>query len=120
MYVKFGYSYESGPSGQLSDGSSYKTFAIKEMEIFQVGGKSSGATNVLIKQNRTQREVPQVQPVSMFSESVNAAMNAKQESLLQAELEVLHLEDCFKDEADFVTSFAGGVTISSSMTSTIL
>lgn len=103
LHLFIGCSYESGPPGLIiGDGA----HAIKEIEAFQVIEKSSGATN----ENRTQREVAQVEPVSTFSESVNEAINAKQESLLQAELEVLHLEDCFKDEADFVTSFAGGDT----------
>ena len=48
--------------------------------------------------------------MTRFSDEINEAINAKQESLLKAEFELLHLEDSFKDERDFVVAVASGHT----------
>ncbi|KAL7549265.1 hypothetical protein ACHAWF_012536, partial [Thalassiosira exigua] len=48
------------------------------------------------------------EPVSIFSPSVNEAINAKQESLLQAEIETLQLEESFEDDKSFISTFACG------------
>mmetsp|Transcript_3038 Transcript_3038/g.5565 ORF Transcript_3038/g.5565 Transcript_3038/m.5565 type:complete len:593 (-) Transcript_3038:208-1986(-) len=107
VHLKFGHSYEPGPSG---NNGSRKKIAIKEMEVFQVSDKSSLASISTTKQKQTHHKIPQVKPVNIFSEGVNKAINAKQQSLLRAESEILHLEDSFKDEHHFIAAFASGHT----------
>jgi len=108
VHLKFGYSYEPGPSQLDSNNQSYTVLAIKEMEVFQVSGNSSLAAISTTKEEQTQLQIPQVKPVNKFSQEVNEAINAKQESLLHAESEILHLEDSFRDEHNFVATFASG------------
>jgi hypothetical protein len=105
VYLKFGHSYESGPS-RLDN----TTLAIKEMEVFRVSGNSSPAPIVTTKEKQIHHNIPQVDPVNIFSQKVNEAINAKQESLLRAESEILHLEDSFKGEHNFIAAFASGDT----------
>ncbi|KAL9178310.1 hypothetical protein ACHAXT_001738 [Thalassiosira profunda] len=93
--LSLGHSYESDPSGQFGDGYSY---AIKEMEVFQV---TPGAKPTLDK------AVPRV---SAFSAQVNAAINAKWESLQGADEDLQCLEESFKDEGTFISFFAQGDT----------
>jgi hypothetical protein len=105
VYLRFGYSYESSPSGRLTTltNGSHAVFAIKEMEVFEVAELSRA-------KQEAQREVPLVDPVGIFSESLNEAINTKQVTLLRAESELVHLEEFFRDEAEFVTAFAIGDT----------
>mmetsp|Transcript_34276 Transcript_34276/g.60254 ORF Transcript_34276/g.60254 Transcript_34276/m.60254 type:complete len:599 (-) Transcript_34276:206-2002(-) len=107
VLLKFGNTYEPGP-WQLNNNGSHKVLTIKEMEVFQVSGNSSLAAISTTKEEQTQLQIPQVKPVNKFSQEVNEAINAKQESLLHAESEILHLEDSFRDEHNFVATFASG------------
>ncbi|KAL7531595.1 hypothetical protein ACHAWF_003845 [Thalassiosira exigua] len=105
--LRFGHSYESGPPGQLAtptDGN-HARFVIKEMEVFQVSGAPAPAA-IAPKPREIQHEVLPMEPVSIFSPSINEAINAKQESLLQAEMEMLQLEANAEDEKSFVATFA--------------
>merc|ERR1712194_192078 len=61
--------------------------------------------HVTSNQNETHKQIPQVIPVKTFSERVDEAINAREGSLLKAELEILNLEDSFKDEHRFIASF---------------
>ena len=91
LKLRFGISYESGPSGRLTtktNGGSYPTLAIKYMEVFQVSGMPSPTTIVASKEKQIQPQIQNFQPVTMFSESINKAINAKQESLAQAKANV--------------------------------
>mmetsp|Transcript_2675 Transcript_2675/g.4134 ORF Transcript_2675/g.4134 Transcript_2675/m.4134 type:complete len:599 (+) Transcript_2675:98-1894(+) len=110
VHLKFGGSYEPGPSQLLDNNGRYKILTVKEMEVFQVSDKSSLASISTTKQKQTHHKIPQVKPVNIFSEGVNKAINAKQQSLLRAESEILHLEDSFKDEHHFIAAFASGHT----------
>ncbi|KAL7552051.1 hypothetical protein ACHAWF_015682 [Thalassiosira exigua] len=110
VYLRFGYTYESGPAGRLTtpnDGGCYARFAIKEMEVFQVSGAPAPAA-IVPKAKDIQPEVLPLEPVSIFSPSINEAINAKQESLLHAEMELLQLEESFEDEKSFIPTFACG------------
>ncbi|KAL7551066.1 hypothetical protein ACHAWF_014267 [Thalassiosira exigua] len=107
---RFGRTYESGPPGKLTapnNDNASALFAIKEMEVFQVSGPPAPAT---ITPNATniQQEVPRMEPVSIFSNVINEAINTKQESLLQAEMEIVQLEVSFEDDKNFVATFASG------------
>jgi len=87
---------------------SYKTFEIKEIEVFQVSGTSAQAQNSTKRLKQPKQKTLKDEPVKIFSDGVNEAINKKLESLLQAESEMLHLEDTFKDEKNFMETFAGG------------
>eukprot|EP00580_Thalassiosira_gravida_P014195 CAMPEP_0201682104 /NCGR_PEP_ID=MMETSP0494-20130426/51449_1 /ASSEMBLY_ACC=CAM_ASM_000839 /TAXON_ID=420259 /ORGANISM="Thalassiosira gravida, Strain GMp14c1" /LENGTH=801 /DNA_ID=CAMNT_0048165861 /DNA_START=4489 /DNA_END=6894 /DNA_ORIENTATION=- len=104
IHVRFGRSYESDPSGRRI------SLAIKEMEVFRVTETSSStsATIASPKHQRIRTQIGLPRPVTRFSEDINKAINAKQQSLLTAESEILHLEDSFKDERNFITTFASG------------
>ena len=105
--LNFGDSYEPGPS-QLDNNRSHKELAIKEMEVFQVSGTSSWPSIATSEENKIHPKTTQVELVTRFSEDINKAIDAKQKSLLQAELEIFHLEDSFKDEHNFIATFATG------------
>ncbi|KAL7531318.1 hypothetical protein ACHAWF_003769 [Thalassiosira exigua] len=85
-------------------GSGCHSFAIKEVEVFQVNEASFPAA--IRAAMKTQCEVPTAEPVKKFSTDVNDAINAKQESLVQAELNILQLEQSFEDEKTFIATFA--------------
>ena len=78
------------------------------MEVFQVARTSSWMGTTSTKEKQKLHQIPQMKPVTIFTEAVNGAINAKQESLLHAEAEVLHLEDSFKDEHRFIAAFTSG------------
>ena len=71
---------------------------------------SSSAAVLTPNPKQNKHQIPQAKPVTRFSQDVNKAINAKQESVAQAELELIHLENSFKDEHTFISSFAGGHT----------
>jgi len=105
VILELGNTYEPGPSNDFNEGISC---TIKEMEVFQVTGKLSRASNVTTEEEQTQLELSKEKQVKRFSEDINEAINAKQGSLLQAESEILQLEDSFRDEHNFVATFASG------------
>ena len=99
-----GHTYESFPAQTLLEGEGY---AIKEMEVFQIVtvGKLPKGKN---DENRVTSEAATAD--EMLSRAVSDAIDAKRTCLLEAELEVLHAEDSFEDEHEFITAFATGDT----------
>ena len=101
VYPTIGSSYEVCPNYDLTSGNRY---TIKEMEVFQVTAAQTPATK------KAHHKTSKVEPITRFSKDINDALNAKQECLLQAESEMLHLEESFKDEQTFIDKFACGDT----------
>lgn len=95
-----GNAYESGPE-QLREGHSYN---IREVEVFRV------TTKKLPQNKLTSDSAMEVAPVNKFSKEVNDAINNKLTTLNELELEVLSLEESFKDEEGFIESFGSGDT----------
>jgi hypothetical protein len=96
-----GNSYDRGP---LTSG----TYIIKEMEVFQVAKLSTPNRNSYSRRIPTKPATQAVDEVTRFSDDMNKAINAKQACLLQAESEMLQLEESFTDEQTFVDKFATG------------
>lgn len=95
-----GHTYETCPRTpqKLLEGEGFK---IKEMEVFQI------VAAVDLPKDKVQTNVSR--PIDKrLSDDVSEALNAKRSCLLQAELEVLHLENSFEDEQAFITKFACG------------
>jgi hypothetical protein len=95
-----GWSYDQGP---LPRGN----FTIKEMEVIQVT-KLSTLRNYHSNRNPTKPATQAVDEVTRFTDDMNKAINAKQACLLQAESEMLQLEESFMDEQTFIDKFATG------------
>jgi len=72
VHLNMGVSYESGPSEQLP-----RINTIKEMEVFQVTGKSSASK----RKKQTKRKMAKEKPIKRFSEDVNAAKLTPNRSL---------------------------------------
>jgi hypothetical protein len=98
-----GRSYDRGP---LTNG----TYSIKEIEVFQVTKLSTPIMNDHYKRNQIKPATQAVEEVTRFADDMNKAINAKQACLLQAESEMLQLEESFTDEQTFVDMFATGDT----------
>jgi len=115
VYLNLGHTYASSVVGKLvrkNDGADggYARFAIKEIEVFALDNTLCRAPVTQPREYQGQSTVPQVSPVTRFAQDINEAINARQDSLLQAELEVLHLEGGFEDEQQFIGAFASGDT----------
>jgi len=103
VYPRFGSSYEAGSSSELTRGD---RFAIKKMEVFQVTSLSGSIAKV----TKQKHKMPKIKmPTTRFSDDVNKRIDRKRACLLQAELEVDHLEHSFKNEQTFIEKFACGV-----------
>jgi hypothetical protein len=101
VHLSSGRSYDQGP---IPDGS----YTIKEMEVFLVTKSSTPIGNSYSKRIPVQPATQAVKEVIRFTDDMNKAINAKQACLLQAESEMLQLEECFTDEQTFVDKFATG------------
>ena len=102
VYPRFGHTYEASSSPELTYGS---TYTIKEMEVFQV----TGAAGRIAKVSKQKTKMPQlIMPTTRFSEDINKAIDAKRTCLMQAEVEMNHLENSFKDEQAFIEEFVCG------------
>mmetsp|Transcript_10165 Transcript_10165/g.18255 ORF Transcript_10165/g.18255 Transcript_10165/m.18255 type:complete len:607 (+) Transcript_10165:201-2021(+) len=113
VYLKSGVSYELGPSGQLTPNNDglCNTFIIKEIEVLQVIGSSCCRPDVDtndVDTNAREEGIEHTSPVNRFTEDINEAINAKQESLVRAETEILLLEGSFNDECNFINAIASG------------
>ena len=106
VYLRLGNTYESGPPLKLTDSTGCATLAIKEMEVYEVSGTSSRAKVTIATEHKTPPGTPNLDPVTIFSDKINKAINVKKKSLLRAELETSFLEDRFKDEHKFITALA--------------
>ena len=80
------------------------------MEVFQVTGKSLWETIATSKEKQTHCKIPQATLINRFSEDINKVIITKQECLLHAGSEILHLDDSFKDEHKFITCLTSGHT----------
>jgi hypothetical protein len=98
--INLGNSYHPWP---LANG----LLSIKEIEVFQVT-ESSPPAIANSEGKHAENRTLQVEPVTRFTDDINEAINANQECLLQAESEMLQLEDSFKDEQTFIEKFASG------------
>ncbi|KAL7542399.1 hypothetical protein ACHAWF_007171, partial [Thalassiosira exigua] len=105
----FGNSYESGPPGRLTTRTHgyYTRYAIREMEVFEVR-HISPSLMVPAVAVPSQHRIPKFEPAERFSQDINEAIDAKRESLLLAEAEMLQLEESLEDERNFISIFAGG------------
>jgi hypothetical protein len=101
VHINPGNSYDQGP---LTNG----TYSIKEVEVFQVTKSSTPIRNSYSKRNQTKPATQAVEELTRFADDMNKAINAKQACLLQAESEMLQLEESFMDEQTFVDKFATG------------
>jgi hypothetical protein len=96
-----GRSYDQGP---LPNG----YYTIKEMEVFLVTKSSTPVRNTYSKSNPIQPATQAAKEVIRFSDDMNKAINAKQACLVQAESEMMQLEQTFMHEQIFVDKFATG------------
>jgi hypothetical protein len=103
VYLGSGCTYDQGPP--LPGG----IFTIKEMEVFQVTKLSTPIMNSYSRRIQTKPATQAVKDVIRFTDDMNKAINAKQACLLQAESEMLYLEESFTDEQTFVDKFVCGV-----------
>jgi hypothetical protein len=78
------------------------------MEVVQVTGWLPPARITHGKQNQVKHTSQAVKQVTRFSNDINEAVNAKEAFLLQAESEMLQLEECFNNEQIFIDKFASG------------
>jgi hypothetical protein len=101
VHLRPGCSYDQGP---LPNG----YYTIKEMEVFLVTKSSTPVRNTYSKSNPVQPATQAAKEVIRFTDDMNKAINAKQACLLQAESEMLQLEESFTDEQTFVDKFATG------------
>jgi hypothetical protein len=83
-------------------------YTIKEMEVFQVKKFSSPIMNSYPRRLPTKPATQAVKEVTRFTDDMNKAINAKQACLLQAESEIMQLEEKFADEQTFVDKFVCG------------
>ena len=93
------------------DGNSTFTFGatnatIGQLEVFEVHGLSSSIAHT----NPTTSSLKKRNPINMFSNDVNLAINRKQDCLQQTEMKLLALENSFNEEEIFIDSFASGET----------
>ncbi|KAL3770116.1 hypothetical protein ACHAW5_009657 [Stephanodiscus triporus] len=86
--------------------SSGDSAANKAFLIANSNGKLAKRTSKALKSSQDKSQT--VEPVTKFSDDINKAINAYQEFLVQAESEMLHLEDSFKEEQTFIEKFASG------------
>jgi hypothetical protein len=101
VHLRPGWSYDQGPLP-------YGNYSIKEVEVFQVTKSSNPNRNLHTNRNLVLHATQAVEEVTRFSDVMNKAINAKQTCLLQAESEMLQLEESFMDEQTFVDKFATG------------
>jgi hypothetical protein len=102
VFLYPGCSYDRGP---LTNG----TYSIKEVEVFLVTKSSTPPIkNSYTKRNPTTPATQAFEEVTRFADDMNKAINTKQACLLQAESEMLQLEESFADEKTFVDKFATG------------
>jgi len=108
VHSNFGNTYRYESAGRLESdqvvGADWKAKAydVREMEVFTVASTH--------KEDQTTMDHSKNKPVNQFTAEINEAINLKRESLYQAELELIHLEESFTDEQAFVTTFASGAT----------
>jgi len=108
LLLNTGYTYERGPSGQLTGSWHY---SIKEIEVFQVTDNPTPLRDPRKKkQPLASTSETKVAPVNRFSKEVNDAINEKWNTLHELEAEVLSLEESFKDAERFIQSFGSGDT----------
>eukprot|EP00984_Skeletonema_dohrnii_P007466 scaffold2705_cov140-Skeletonema_dohrnii-CCMP3373.AAC.4 len=105
--LKIGHTYNPSPSEQLTG---CRTYEIKEMEVFQVTDHPYPLQDPRKKQPISSNSVEKVSVVDTFSKKVNDAINEKWTTLQELEVEVLSLEESFKDEEQFIESFGSGDT----------
>jgi len=109
VHSNFGNTYRYETAGRLESdqvvaGADWKAKAydVREMEVFTVASTH--------KEDQTTMDHSQSKPVNQFTAEINEAINLKRESLYQAELELIHLDESFNDEQAFISSFASGNT----------
>ena len=100
-----GHTYERGP---IEPTAGSRTYDIKEVEVFQVTDNPTPLPNQRKKRLLSRNTVKKVEAVDIFSKKVNDAINDKWTALQELEVEVLSLEESFKDEEHFIESFGSG------------
>ena len=83
-------------------------YPIKDMEVFQVTGWLPPTRMTNCTRNQVNHTRQAAKQVNRFSNEINETINAKEAFLLQAESEMLQLEECFNDEQIFIDKFASG------------
>ena len=81
---------------------------IKEIEVFQLSGSSPSARIATSNGKQSKRTIQVDKQDTRFTDDINEALNANQQCLIQAESEMLQLEETFKDEQTFIDKFATG------------
>ena len=111
LYLNLGHTYERGPFGPFGPfgpTAGCLNYDIKEVEVFQVTDNPTPLPNQRKKRLLSRNTVEKVEAVNMFSEKVNGAINDKWTALQELEVEVLSLEESFRDEELFIESFGSG------------
>ncbi|KAL7549023.1 hypothetical protein ACHAWF_014432 [Thalassiosira exigua] len=106
--LNLGHTYDSVLPGRLTTRTNgcYARLAIKELEVFEVAGEPSPV--VIAPKASNEHLLQPIEPVTSFSKIVNEAINAKKESLMKAEAEILQLEESLDDEQKFIETIASG------------
>ena len=104
IWIKMGNNYESCSIEQLNRDpeDAYSKHEIKEMEVFAVRDCSMPLKKSLSD------DVKEAPVVDIFAKEINEAINETWASLHEMEMNVLSREEMFKEEEEFIDSFAGG------------
>ncbi len=96
VVIEMGNSYERCPIEQMN---TRTNFSIKDMEVFAVSALQKKSLS------NTMKEAPVVE---IFTKAINDAINEKWTTLHEMEMNVLSREEIFKEEEQFIDSFASG------------
>ena len=105
IFIRMGETYEQCPIEQLNAplNGDYKQFNIKEMEVFTVSGSCSPIHKKLF--SNPAKKSP---TADLFGKEIIEAINEKWATLHELEMDILSQEEMFKDEEQFIDSFASG------------
>ena len=105
IWIKMGNNYESCSFEQLNRGpdDAYSKHKIKEMEVFAVNGSCDP-----IQKKLSSKSVKKSPTDNLFGKEIIDAINEKWSSLYELEMDVLSREEIFKEEEQFIDSFASG------------
>ncbi len=105
IWIKMGNNYESCSIEQLNRclEDAYSKHKIKEMEVLAV--RDCGSRPQEKPLSNTMKEAPVVE---IFTKQINNAINETWATLHEMEMNVLSREEMFKEEEQFIDSFAGG------------
>jgi hypothetical protein len=104
LWMDMGQSYMEGPTSAFNNNDVYD---IKEIEVFQISGVTHDIKKLKQLSSSSEKKVASV---DQFTKEINEAINQKWLTLQELEEEVSSLEESFKDEENFIETFASGDT----------